>query len=161
MTPNIQLSPEFALNTSNWGFQPTNYTATTVTGLCYFVATFDMAPVSPKSLSSGKAISALVAERSRDSRKAAAYARARQRLANRLSQSEEGREFVSLASLRLSKGMSQTQLAELMDTHQPAIARLERGESDVKLSTLRQLAKALQVPLDSVFSAVSAQTQDK
>jgi len=48
-----------------------------------------------------------------------------------------------LARLRIGKGLSQAQLAELVGTKQPGIARLESGKTEPKLSFLRRVAKAL------------------
>jgi transcriptional regulator with XRE-family HTH domain len=45
--------------------------------------------------------------------------------------------------LRRLRGISQADLARRMGTQQPAIARLESGEANVRLSTLRELAVAL------------------
>jgi transcriptional regulator with XRE-family HTH domain len=45
--------------------------------------------------------------------------------------------------LRRFRGISQEELAEKMGTKQPAIARLEAGRANMRLSTLTQLAEAL------------------
>jgi transcriptional regulator with XRE-family HTH domain len=45
--------------------------------------------------------------------------------------------------LRRLRGMSQAELAELMKTQQPAIARIEAGAANLRLSSLEQLAEAL------------------
>jgi ribosome-binding protein aMBF1 (putative translation factor) len=97
----------------------------------------------------GVAIGELVAQREKDTRKAAAYARARQKLAMQLADTE-----VSLVKLRLAAGMSQAQLADAMGKKQPYIARLESGSNDVQMSTIEALAKALSVPAGDVFTAV-------
>jgi transcriptional regulator with XRE-family HTH domain len=49
----------------------------------------------------------------------------------------------SVIRLRRLRGLSQTQLAERMNTKQPAIARIESGEANVKIGTLAELAEAL------------------
>jgi transcriptional regulator with XRE-family HTH domain len=49
-------------------------------------------------------------------------------------------EFVSS---RRALGLSQTQVAARMGTSQSAVARLEAGELDVRLSTLERYAAAL------------------
>jgi ribosome-binding protein aMBF1 (putative translation factor) len=60
---------------------------------------------------------------------------------------EEGyREFeigVLIKQAREAAGMTQEQLADLMDTKKTAISRLENRAGDIKLSTLRKAAKAL------------------
>jgi len=50
----------------------------------------------------------------------------------------------SVIRLRRLRGLSQTELAAQMGTKQPAIARIESGEANVKLETLVDLAIALQ-----------------
>ncbi len=49
----------------------------------------------------------------------------------------------ALAARRVEMGLSQKVVAALMGTTQPALARLERGEIDPKLSTLERYAAAL------------------
>jgi DNA-binding XRE family transcriptional regulator len=48
-----------------------------------------------------------------------------------------------LAALRAENGLSQRAMAHCMDASQSAVARLEAGASDVKLSTLQRYAAAL------------------
>jgi len=48
-----------------------------------------------------------------------------------------------LVSRRLELGLSQTQVAARMGTSQSAVARLEAGEGDVRLSTLERYANAV------------------
>ena len=48
-----------------------------------------------------------------------------------------------IARLRILRGLSQAQLAELVGTRQPSIARLENGNSLPSLSFLQRLASAL------------------
>lgn len=52
-----------------------------------------------------------------------------------------------LAERRRAKGMSQTQLADKMGTSQPAVARLEAGATNARLSTLLRYAQALDLEL--------------
>ena len=54
----------------------------------------------------------------------------------------------SLAEKRKAAGISQRELARRMATSQPAIARLERGEVDPKLSTLARFAAAIGQQVD-------------
>lgn len=49
----------------------------------------------------------------------------------------------ALAALREELGLSQTLVAARMGTSQSAVARLEAGEVDTKLSTVERLAAAL------------------
>ncbi len=53
-----------------------------------------------------------------------------------------------LVSRRLSVGLSQTEVAARMGTSQSAVARLEAGEADVRLSTLERYAEAIGAELD-------------
>jgi len=48
-----------------------------------------------------------------------------------------------IARLRIQRGLSQSQLAEMVGTRQPSIARLENGNSVPSLSFLQRLAAAL------------------
>ena len=51
--------------------------------------------------------------------------------------------FSELAKKRRELGLSQTEVAARMGTSQSAVARLERGDADVRLSTLQRYAEAL------------------
>ena len=48
-----------------------------------------------------------------------------------------------LAARRVKLGLTQTELAARMGTSQSAVARIESGEGDVRLSTLERYAAAL------------------
>ncbi len=48
-----------------------------------------------------------------------------------------------IARLRIARGLTQTQLAKMVGTKQPSIARLEKGESSPDLAFLKRLANAL------------------
>lgn len=61
---------------------------------------------------------------------------------------KERRLLRKLAEKRVEMGLSQKAVAALMGTTQPALARLERGEIDPKLSTLERYAEALGLTLD-------------
>jgi transcriptional regulator with XRE-family HTH domain len=53
-----------------------------------------------------------------------------------------------LAAARLDLGLSQTEVAARMGTSQSAVARIESGDADVRLSTLERYASALGQRLD-------------
>ncbi|MCU4186879.1 helix-turn-helix domain-containing protein [Acidiferrimicrobium sp. IK] len=53
-----------------------------------------------------------------------------------------------LVAQRTALGLSQTQVAARMGTSQSAVARLESGDADVRLSTLERYAAALGQRLD-------------
>lgn len=56
---------------------------------------------------------------------------------------EELEPAYQLARLRILHGLTQKQLAELVGTKQPSIARLESGTSEPRISFLRKVAAAL------------------
>jgi DNA-binding XRE family transcriptional regulator len=109
--------------------------------------TVDMASVVDHSPQQGSLISDLIAKRELNPRRAAALVRARKKIAEHIKDDP----ISSLAQLRLSKGLSQTMLAEAMGVKQPYIARVERGEDDVKMSTVMNLAKALGEQASVIF----------
>ena len=55
---------------------------------------------------------------------------------------------VDLIRLRLAKGLTQEDLAKLLNTKQESIARLENGGSLPSLSTMKKLAEALDAELE-------------
>ncbi|MFH1031364.1 MAG: helix-turn-helix transcriptional regulator [Chloroflexota bacterium] len=54
----------------------------------------------------------------------------------------------ALIRLRLAKGLTQEQLAKLLNTKQESIARLESGGSFPSLSTVKKVATALDAELE-------------
>jgi len=54
----------------------------------------------------------------------------------------------ALIRLRLAKGLTQEQLAKLLNTKQESIARLESGGSLPSLSTVKRVAEALDAELE-------------
>jgi predicted transcriptional regulator len=61
---------------------------------------------------------------------------------------ERRRELVAeLVARRHATGLSQSDVADRMGTSQPAVARLEAGASDVRLSTLERYATVVGVRL--------------
>lgn len=54
----------------------------------------------------------------------------------------------ALIRLRLEKGLTQEQLARLLNTKQESIARLESGSSLPSLSTVKKLANVLDADLE-------------
>ncbi|MGO9196643.1 MAG: helix-turn-helix domain-containing protein [Acidimicrobiales bacterium] len=62
---------------------------------------------------------------------------------------ERRRAFVGrLVEERVALGLTQTEVAARMGTSQSAVARLESGEADVRISTLERYAAALERSLD-------------
>jgi DNA-binding XRE family transcriptional regulator len=84
----------------------------------------------------------------REDRKAK-LAEARQKVANAFYASQ-----TSLAAMRLKKGLSQAALAQLVGTSQSHIARMEKGDDDIRLSTARRLAEALGTDLETVAKSL-------
>lgn len=56
------------------------------------------------------------------------------------------------AEIRKAKGLSQTDLAELVGVEQPTIFRFERGSDSVTLGLVRRVAAALDVPVYDLFA---------
>lgn len=54
----------------------------------------------------------------------------------------------ALAARRVDLGLSQTEVAARMGTSQSAVARLETGQADVRMSTLERYAAALGQVID-------------
>lgn len=56
-----------------------------------------------------------------------------------------------LKELRLEKGYSQEQLAELVDLHRTYVGSVERGERNVSIDNMERFAKALNVMLKEML----------
>ena len=54
---------------------------------------------------------------------------------------------------RSQLNLSQVQLAKLVGTKQPAMSRLERGDGNITINTLRRIAEALNADLDISLKA--------
>ena len=61
---------------------------------------------------------------------------------------EELEPGYQVARLRMLRGLTQTQLAEMVGTRQPSIARLENGSSKPSLSFLNKIAAALNAKIE-------------
>lgn len=64
----------------------------------------------------------------------------------------------AVKALRERRGLSQRQLAELVDTQQPQIARLENGVNIPRLDVLQKIARALGTELEVTFTDAAAPT---
>lgn len=62
----------------------------------------------------------------------------------------------ALAHYRLSNGWSQKGLARRMQTSQSYIARLEAGDIDPQVSTVKRLAAVFDVPAAALLDAITA-----
>jgi len=65
----------------------------------------------------------------------------------------EFRLIRSIISRRNELNISQEQLARLIGTKQPGISRLERGDGNATIDTLRRIADALDADLDISLKA--------
>lgn len=68
----------------------------------------------------------------------------------------ESKDSPTLAVLRLRAGFSQRALAEKIDVKQPYIARLESGSENPTFSTMKKLAKALDMSVSDIALALEA-----
>ena len=97
-------------------------------------------------------IQAVVAEREKNPRRAAALKRARQRLANKLVGSEED---VTVAVLRMRAGLSQARVAELLGNSQSSYSMIESGRRpNVMFTTFERLAGIFNVSRDVLAQAI-------
>lgn len=65
-----------------------------------------------------------------------------------LAAAEELEPGYQVARLRILRGLTQAQLAEMVGTRQPSIARLENGSSIPSLSFLNKVATALNAKIE-------------
>ena len=56
----------------------------------------------------------------------------------------------SLVALRLKRGMSQSQLAQMIGTSQPHIAKIEAGNLNLYWATAVRIADALAISMDEL-----------
>jgi DNA-binding XRE family transcriptional regulator len=65
-----------------------------------------------------------------------------------LAAAEEIEPGYQIARLRILRGLTQSQLAAMVGTHQPSIARLENGSSLPSISSLQKVAAALDARIE-------------
>jgi transcriptional regulator with XRE-family HTH domain len=53
---------------------------------------------------------------------------------------------------RLKLGLSQSELAELLDCYQPDVSDIEQGHHAPTIATVERIAKALKVPVKFFFN---------
>lgn len=124
----------------------------TGTAECRVVYAEFAVPPKPSSISSALDIDELVAELEQDPENAKAIAQGRKWVADTFYT-----DHSTVAALRLRKGWSQAELARRAETSQPYIARIERGQVDPQVSTVRKLAHALAVPVAELVEAISGE----
>ncbi len=102
-------------------------------------------------------IDEVIAKSEKNPRRAAALSRARERLAVRLNESGAP---VTLASLRLRAGLSQSKVASLIGNSQSSYSLIESGQrGDIFLSTSKKLANLFGVSLDEIDQALENSKQ--
>lgn len=102
-----------------------------------------------------KKFSSFMERRQRNTERAAGMAKARAELAEAL-YPDAG---ITIKTLRLKAGLTQTQLAALMETSQPLVARIEAGRQDPTMSTCKKLSAALGVDLETISGALDRQAE--
>ena len=107
----------------------------------------------PPSLHDTVALESLVSEFESDAEMSQEMEKARRALTDTLYHDEPD----TLSALRLSAGLSQAQLAKLVKTSQPYIARIEKGITDPGTDIIARIAKALDVDDSRVFKAIRIQ----
>lgn len=68
-----------------------------------------------------------------------------------------GNDGDTVRTLRLSKGWSQTQLAEAIGTSQSHVARIERGDQNLAIQTCRRLSDVLGIDMNTLDHALRQQ----
>lgn len=96
----------------------------------------------------------IVRESEDQPRRAAALARARQRMA---AQSDR----LTVATLRLRQGLSQTKVAELTGNSQSSYSLIESGRRDMLFSTFEKLCEVLCVSPDKLSEAIRNTREDQ
>lgn len=100
----------------------------------------------------------IIRESESDPQRAAALARARQRLAAQL---ESSPPRPTVAYLRLRAGLSQSKIAELLGNSQSSYSLIESGKrADIYFTTFEKLVQILSVSRDELAAALK-NTQDK
>jgi ribosome-binding protein aMBF1 (putative translation factor) len=102
-----------------------------------------------------KNISDIVAKSEQNPLRKAALEKARARLARQ----HYGDEGQTVRTARLQLGLSQSALADMINSSQPHIARIEKGTENIALETMRKLCKALQVNMNQLDEMLHKQRQ--
>jgi len=107
----------------------------------------------PIPLSNTTTIESLLQESEADPRKAKYLSEARKELSGTLYEEKPK----TLSVLRLAVGLSQVQLAKLVGTSQPHLARIEQGKNDPGTDMIARIANALDLNDIDVFQAIRNQ----
>lgn len=112
--------------------------------------------IGKKSAERTKGTSALIAKlKESDPRLSAAIEASRVKIANVISDEN------TLKRLRLSKGLSQSDLAAMLKTKQPQIARIESGDQSPRIEFIKRLAVALDEDPVDIFKLLLANDKSK
>lgn len=95
----------------------------------------------------------LIKEFETDPEMAAALSQSRAELSDHL----YAGKTLTLPAIRLSAGLSQSQLADMISTSQPYIARIESGKTDPSTDVIARLAAALGKDDSLIFTAIRNQ----
>jgi DNA-binding XRE family transcriptional regulator len=101
-------------------------------------------------------INDVISTHERDVGRAAALARARQRLSERVDAAQKP----TVAVLRLKAGLSQAKIAELLGNSQSSYSLIESGRRDILHSTFEKLTEILHVSRDELAMAIK-NTQER
>ena len=104
----------------------------------------------------GRTLSSFIDDWVADPEKSEAFTEAMIWTGEMLSELDNGE---TIKTLRLKKGLSQSQLANLMQTSQPHIARIEKGRDSMTLETLCKLSEHLAVDYNTLVCAIKLQEQ--
>lgn len=115
--------------------------------LVYKFPDYQTAPCAPART---KSVTDLIDRWNRDDIRKEGLKRARMQLARITGSDNE----LTIRSIRLQAGMSQTDLARSIGTSQPHIARIEGRTAEPTLDTCRRLARALGVDLNTIDQAL-------
>jgi ribosome-binding protein aMBF1 (putative translation factor) len=127
-------------------------TATTAESVCIF--TFeDYSLDSSNPPANYKEIGNLVNEWEKDNDRRAAMEDARRWVADTFYQEDED----TIRTIRMRKGLSQAQLAEILGTSQSHVARIEKGTENIMIDTCRRLAKALEIDMNTLDAVLRQQ----
>lgn len=118
---------------------------------------FDPLADDPAILNGGTEAGEFFARRSRDPVRAARLATSRKKLGQALEATHGQR--TGLVALRMKAGLSQTELAQRMQTQQPSVARWERSPKTMSVQIIESMAAALGVVAVEVFSAIQEQRE--
>ncbi len=76
-----------------------------------------------------------------------------------MSRTPEEPLFNRIEAVRALAGLSRQQLADLVGVHYQTIGYLERGEYSPSLSLALKISKALNCPVEELFSPISPSTE--